>query len=199
MKSRVAEKILEDAEQEVRKIQEDLVRREQELAKAHQHGETQHREKLEAELEDSLSTEVNRLLAMTGLEMKKERLKAKTAMVEQVLDQCRARIRNDKDLYVRFLKAMVVKGALTGHEEVLLSGEDLRVLGSDFIMDLNRALEEHTGLKGNLRLTEPAEDLGGGLILKDGPIAFNATLSQAVRTVAERCQVALVKTLFPEE
>lgn len=198
MKSRVSEKILEDAEKTVQEIQKDLVRKERELFEAHQLVERKLREQLDAELEERVATEVNRLLAMTGLELKKERLQAKTEMVERVLDRCRTEIRNNRDLYLRFLKAMVVKGAISGEEEVILSEEDIHGLGPEVVKELNRAVEEQRGLAGHLRLAASQNGFNGGLILRDGLVTFNASLDQAVRTVAENRKVALVKTLFPK-
>lgn len=199
MKSRVAEKILDDADRRAREIGEEARRQVETLIREHDQERARLSQALEEELARGVQAEVDRRIALADVAMQNERLRVRRDILDRVIDRCRNALTEDRDLYRRFLAAMVVRGARTGREEVLMGADDIKALGPDLLGDLNRALEEKTNLPGRLTLSASSDDPGGGLLLKDGAVTFNASLDQALRTLIDRHFETFLQRLFPAE
>jgi len=195
----VAEKILADAESTVKQMQADLLQKEQEVTAEHEAEKKRMQEAYDKRLSEMLEAEKERAIARVEMELKKELLKMKIDMVADVVVRCVRAIEDDAELYRQFLVTMAVKGSLTGKEEVILSDNDKQAYGDDFINELNRALEEKTGLKGDLTMSDESRPIRSGLVLKQGDVEFNGSVETAVRTIAERHRVEIAQILFPKE
>jgi len=190
----VTEKILADARAEADKITDEAREKEKaEQAKFSEqldeyHGQTEMLAKKAGEDEKA------HLLAAARMEIAKELLAEKRKILDEVFEQARQQLRSQPDEdYYKLMTRLILEAVETGDEEVIVDNNEKRI-DQKFIKQINRELGP--GYKGNLRLAEERQDLGGGFILRRGKIkndfSFEVLLSQA----REKLEIELAKELF---
>ncbi|RKY09408.1 MAG: hypothetical protein DRP65_07850 [Planctomycetota bacterium] len=137
-----------------------------------------------------------RMLAAANMEIKKEYLAAKVALLDEVFEKVRHRIKelSDKE-YETFITSLVTKAVESGDEEVLIGSDEKRIDHS-LIKQINRKLGP--GYKGNLQLAEDRIDIDGGFILRRGKICVNASIEVLLAAARDKFEIELAEELFAE-
>ncbi|MBR6114953.1 MAG: V-type ATP synthase subunit E [Oscillospiraceae bacterium] len=145
---------------------------------------------------ESADQRVQRQERTARLEARKDILGLKQQLVSAAYDKAKeAILALDTDKYVAFLAKQACAAALTGSEEVILSGKDRAALGGKIIAAANAALAER-GLPGELRLSDETRPISGGLVLRRGSIEVNCTLDKLLEMSRGSLDAEVASVLF---
>jgi len=134
------------------------------------------------------------LLAAGRMDIAKEFLGEKRKILDEVFAQARQQLRNLPDeKYCKFMTKLMLEAVETGDEEVIVDNEETRI-DQKFIKQINRELGP--GYKGNLRLADEKQNLGGGFILKRGGIKNNVSFDVLLAQARKELEIELAKELF---
>lgn len=81
----------------------------------------------------------------------------------------------------------------TGEEEIIIDKNENRI-DREFVSKVNQDLG--SDYRGNLRLSEQKQDLGGGFILKHGKIKTNVSVGVLLDQARKELEIELAKELF---
>ena len=190
----VIEKILSDAEAEAQKIKK-------------QAEETQAAE--QAKLDEQLSEfkkqtdmlaqkageeKKAHLLAAARMNIAKQLLAEKRKILDEVFAQTQEQIENLLDeQYCELMTRLMLQAVETGDEEIVIDKNENRI-DHKFIKQINHKLGP--GYKGNLRLSDEKQDLGGGFILRRGKIKTNVSIEVLLAQARKELEIELAKELF---
>jgi V/A-type H+-transporting ATPase subunit E len=190
----VTDKILADAKAEADKITEEG--REKEAAEQTELDEQlrQYQEQTQALAEKAGQDKRAHLLAAARMEIARQLLAEKRKMIDDVFDQAHQQLRSlsDED-YSRLCTRLMLDAVETGDEEVIVDKNEWRI-NFDFVKNVNRELGP--GYKGNLRLADEKQDLGGGFILRRGKIKNNVSFEVLLNQARKELEIELAKDLF---
>ncbi|MBA7613814.1 V-type proton ATPase subunit E [subsurface metagenome] len=190
----VVEKILSDAKAEAEKIKKQA--EEKEAAEQAKLGEQldKYKKQTEALAQKAGKDKKLHLLAAARMDIAKEFLVEKRRILDEVFAQARERLQNLPDDDYRKLMTKLMLGAVeTGDEEVIIDKEETRI-DQAFIEQVNSKLAP--GQKGNLRLADERQNLGGGFILRRGKIKNNVSLEVLLAQARKELEIELAKELF---
>lgn len=193
---RIKNKILEDAKAKAQAILEQANREaEVILAEAFKTAEKNTADALK--LAEAEGAEVHRrLIAVAGLEGRKEILRAKQEVVDNAFKQAMNKISNLPDAeYQELLENMIVDAASSGNGEILLSQKDSGRVDSRFTDNINRKLKD-SGKTGGLILAKEMISTAGGFVLRYGDMEINGTLEILFGMLRPQLESEVVKTLF---
>jgi len=137
-----------------------------------------------------------RMLAAANMEIKKEYLAAKVALLDEVFGKVRQRIKelSDKE-YEGFITSLMINAVQSGDEQVVVGAGEKRI-GHGLIKQINRKLSP--GYKGNLQLAQDRADIDGGFILRRGKIQVNASIEVLLAEARDKFEMELAEELFAE-
>ena len=190
----VVEKILSDARAEAEKIKKQAD--EKEAAEQAKLGEKldKYKKQTEALAQKAGKDKKLHLLAAARMDIAKEYLAEKRKILDKVFVQAREQLQNLPDDDYRRLMTKLMLGAVeTGDEEVIIDKEETRI-DQAFIKQVNRELGP--GYKGNLRLSNERQNLGGGFVLRRGKIKNNVSLEVLLAQARKELEIELAKELF---
>lgn len=137
-----------------------------------------------------------RLIAVSELESRKQKLKAKQEMVDEAFSKALDKLGKLPQVeYQTILSEMIVNSITSGDEEIILRPSDKTQLSRDFIDDINKKLAAK-GIKGNVRLSEESRDIKSGFILKSGDIEINNSFEAIIRMKRDEIEPDVIKMLF---
>ena len=99
-----------------------------------------------------------------------------------------------EDRYVDFLARQAAAAAVSGREELILSGED-RKIGAAVVRQAN-ALAAERGLPGELTLSEESRAFNGGVVLRSGAVEVNCTLDSLLEMSRGAMDAEVARILF---
>ncbi len=190
----VVAKILADAKAEAEKIktqaQEKLAAEQAKLDEQL----ARYKEQTDALAQKAGEDEKSHLLAAARMQIAKELLIEKRRILDEVFEQAREQLQNLPDDQYRQLITDLILGAVeTGEEEVIVDKDENRI--DQEMLDLvNQQLAYEN--KGNLRLSDQRQDLGGGFILKRGRIRTNVSVEVLLAQARRELEMELAKELF---
>lgn len=195
---RISKRILDDARAEAARIIDEARERARSLKE-------DRLEQVEAENERHYNESVimakerkQRMLAMAGLEMRKDALAAKQQLIDDVMEKVKEAIMvMPRDEYRHIVSKMLLESA-QGHEEVYFSVVDEGRLDQSIVDEVNNLLRAG-GKKGELRLSPKREEFHGGFILRTGAMEINNTFGALIRTSRDEVESELARILFKEE
>jgi vacuolar-type H+-ATPase subunit E/Vma4 len=134
------------------------------------------------------------LLAAARMDIAKEYLAEKRKILDEVFAQAQMQLQNlpDED-YHKFMTKLMLEVVETGDEEVIIDNNETRI-DQEFIKQINRKLGP--GYKGNLRLADERQNIGGGFILRRGRIKNNVSLKVLLAQARKELEIELAKGLF---
>ena len=137
-----------------------------------------------------------RMLATARMDIGKELLAVKVALLEEVFTKADEQIKalGDQE-YQQLIGDLMVKAVETGEEEVVIGKEESRI-NEDLVNSINQKLSGES--KGNLRLADDRADIAGGFILRRGKIQVNASTEVLFSEVREQLESELCNELFGE-
>ena len=138
-----------------------------------------------------------RMLATANMEIKKEYLAAKVALLDEVFGKVRERIKGLSDSeYENLISSLMTKAVESGDEQVIVGAAEERIDHS-LIKQVNRKLRP--GYKGNLSLAQERANIGAGFILKRGKIQVNVSIDVLLTEARDKFEMELAEELFAEE
>ncbi|HIJ66931.1 MAG TPA: hypothetical protein HPP87_00105 [Planctomycetes bacterium] len=135
-----------------------------------------------------------RMLATAKMEIRKEILRAKNALLDEVIEKVGQRIKQLSDEENESLiTSLMTKAVQSGDEEVLVGAGEKRI-GHEMIKQINRKLGP--GYKGNIQLVRERADIEGGFILRRGRIRINASVEVLLAAARDKFEMELAEELF---
>ncbi len=193
------------AEEVIGKILADAATEAEKIKKQAQETQAQQRAKLDEQLaEYKKQTEVLaqkaakdkklHLLAAARMDIAKQFLAEKRKILDDLFQRAsQMLLKMPDDDYCGFMEKLMLDAVETGDEEVIVDGKE-KSIDHKFIKDVNRKLGP--GFKGNLRLSDDKEDIGGGFVLKRGKIKNNLSLDVLLARARRELEIELAKELF---
>lgn len=137
-----------------------------------------------------------RMLAVAGLEGRKEILRAKQDMIDAAFDAALSKVCSlpDKE-YQMLLERMITDAAGDEGGEILLSQKDAKRMDDSFICNINKRLGS-AGKRGTVFLSEQNIAAVGGFKLKRGEMEINGTLEIVFGMLRPELEQEVVKILF---
>ena len=120
-------------------------------------------ERKAADMRKRMKIEIN-------LETRKELLKARMALIDQVFEEAKESLYSDEERYKQFVEDRIFKTAEEGNEKIVFSEDDHERFGEglqQIIASANERLYDNDR-KGELVLTNEKGEFKGGFILKKG-------------------------------
>ena len=190
----VTEKILADAKAEAEKIKKQADEKEAaEQAKLDEQLD-EYKNQTDTLAKKAAKDKKLHLLAAARMDIAKEYLAEKRKILDEVFAQARQQLQNLPDEeYRRFMTKLMLEAVETGDEEIIVDNNEKRI-DQSFIKHLNRKLGP--GYKGNLRLADQRQNLGGGFILKRGRIKNNISFDVLLTQARKELEIELAKELF---
>jgi V/A-type H+-transporting ATPase subunit E len=194
---RINQKIMADAEAEVKKIDAEAERAVGEL-RDRTAGEVAGIEKRARDEAAAAALEQKeRMISRAQAEMRKGLLAEKQKMIDRVFDKALKSVTGLPDgQYAALMKKLLLDGVETGDEEVIVADADGRRNWSDILAGVNRELSA-AGKKGRLALSEERRSMAGGFILRKGKHEGNCDVAQVLRGLREELESDIVRSLFP--
>lgn len=190
----VINKILADARAEAEKIRKQAEEREAaEQAKLDEQL-AKFEEQTKAMADKAAADERSQRLAVARMEAAREYLAGKAALLDDVFAQARQRLQQLPDNEYRELMVRLMLAAVdSGEEEVITGKGDARV-DQKLVTEVNDKLKGRG--RGNLKLSDEKENLGGGFILRHGRIRTNVSINVLVARARQDLEIELAKDLF---
>ena len=124
----------------------------------------------------------------------KELLAEKRKILDELFEQARQKLLSLPDeQYSELMTKLMLDAVETGDEEVIVDHNENRI-NQEFIKQINRRLGP--GYKGNLRLSQQKNNLGGGFIFKRGKIKNNLSFEVLLARARKELEIELAKDLF---
>lgn len=192
---KLVESILNEANSEAKNI----------LAEAQQRKEHQH-QKMQIAAENKTKEILNaaikqgeenkkRMLAVYGLELRKEQLKEKRMLLDEVYAKAMHTIINlPKEEYLKLVSNLLLNTVSTGSEEVILSKNE-KFIDLAFLNGVNKMLADN-GKKGALHFGHEKADINGGFILVEGGLFVNCSFDMVIKELRDKTEMHTAQILF---
>ena len=133
-----------------------------------------------------------RLIAMAGMEGRKEMLAAKQEMLGKAFDLALDKLCDLPDEeYIALLVRLALNAGATGREQLIFSQKDRTRVGKAVVTALNDKLPN-----GSMTLSEKTRPMRGGFILSDGDVEVNCAFETLVRLQRSEIAGDVTKALF---
>lgn len=194
----ITSKIAAKANREAERILDEVRRECEELRTEAQSGiEKRTAAALERATAEAASAE-ERLVAAAELDAKKRELTARQEAITAVLDKAiEALAEADEVTYVALLQTMLRQASFDGEADLFVSKKDYGLVQRN-LATLQGAIDQ-AGSSLKLKLSQEPRELGGGFVLRQGKIEFNASPSSIKRSREEELRAAASEILFADE
>ncbi|MFN3966427.1 MAG: V-type ATP synthase subunit E [Endomicrobiia bacterium] len=191
----ILRKIEQDAQEKIQEIEKSLLEEKNKISELTEKKISEIRKKLESEFQNKISQEKNMLTVQSNIEFKKKVLLEKNKIIDRAFSIAIEKIKNHKE-YKNFLKNLIMNNISTGTEEIIVSENDRKKLGENFINEINSELKKRN-LKGELKLL--TGEISSGFIIKNGKKEINSTIEMLVNKKREELEPEVKKILFKDE
>ncbi len=190
----VLEKILSDANREVSEIKKLAGEKQAADEAEHKRQLEQYHKETEILSQKAGQDKRSHLLAAARMEIAKQLLAEKAAILEEVFSQAQTELKKLSDAdYTKLCNKLMLEAVETGDEEVIVDENEIRI-DQEFIKNINRELG--TGFKGNLRLSNQKRSIGGGFLLRRGRITTNVSFDVLISQARSNLEIELANDLF---
>ncbi len=192
----VVEKILSDAHGEADKIKAEAQEKGAQSDSKVQEELAAFRAETERLAGTAAADRKSRMSANARMEVRKEYLAAKHALLDEVFVKANEQISRLPDAeYQKLIMGLMVKAVQTGDEEVVVGRNETRI-NERLIKDVNRRLGP--GYRGNLRMASDKADISSGFILRRGKVQVNVSMDVLVAQAREALEMEITSALFGE-
>ena len=130
-------------------------------------------------------TAEERIVASAELDAKKHELAARQEAITQVLDRAIEKLTlSDEKTHLAFLQGKLEQAPFHGEAELIVSEKDHQFIKAN-LSALQTALEK-AGRTLTIRLSSETREMGGGFVLRQGKIEFNASFASIRRSKSRR-------------
>jgi vacuolar-type H+-ATPase subunit E/Vma4 len=179
-----ADDIIREAERQAARIRGEYAKRSAELG-----------ESLRAYAEKKAGEAGRRLVVNEQLELKKALLAKKREILARIYDDARKRIEGLGDgESAGIIREMILENAVSGREEIVVSGRQSRIFDGKFLDSLN------SGFKGGgaFTLAEEKGRFPWGVVLREGRRVVDLSLDVVFEQLREKVEPRIAALLFPE-
>ena len=194
--NKVSTKIISDAEARVREIEAGYAESALRLENEHRAAMHEREKQLTRDLDELRRTETRKYDALLSIERSKYLITAKWNIISGLRAEAQETIRQDRALYRQYLESTIVRGAVTGREEIIVSDEDRKLFNDGYLADLNRKVAAAIGHDASLRLSPETRETGGGVFLSESRVEINATLNNVIQSVFDDFLLEVAGLLF---
>ena len=129
------------------------------------------------------------------LQGRKDALALKQSILERAYDRAKEKLLAlPEQEYTAFLSAQAGNAAVTGHEQVVVNGQD-RSMGEEIVRGANAILAKR-GLPAGLTLSDESGDFSGGLKLREGSVEVNCTVDTLLALSRNGLDAEIASVLF---
>ena len=152
-------------------------------------GELEERARKKAEEEE------RRLIVNEQLELRKQLLEKKREILDGLYDRAKGEMEKlDAGEYLDLVKRMILGGAVSGNEEIVVANGQEKLFDKVFLDALNRENELGEGF----RLAENPGDFSWGVVLREGRRTVDLTLGVLMEQLRERIESEIAPMLFSD-
>ncbi len=193
---KIKEKILEDAKSKALSIEEQAKKEAQDILDKASYEAGLKKEAILKEAENEGMETYKRMMAVAGLEGRKETLRTKQDAINAAFAKALDRVCSLPDSeYQRLLEDMIVNAAVDGGGEIFLSQKDASRMDKSFISNIN----QRVGISGKSGIwslsAQPVKTIGG-FVLKSGEMEINSTFEIVFGMLRTELEGDVVKILF---
>ena len=190
----VVEKILADAKAQAEKIKSEANQKDaDDQAKFNQQLD-EFKKQTEIIAQKAANDEKLHLLAAARMDIAGQSLAEKNKILDEVFTQARRQLQNlPDDEYQKLCSKLTLAAVETGNEEVIIDKNETRI-DQAFIDQINKKFNSKS--KGNLKLSDKRQNIGGGFILKRGRIKNNVSFDVLLAQARKELEIELAKELF---
>lgn len=192
-----------DAQQVIDKIVSDANKRADEIKQQASRQAQQAEEEFKKELSDfqkqtdqlaekAAENKKAHILASARMDAAKQKLAEKRKILDKVFEQAKQKIQQLPDQEYRNLIKNLMSEAVESGDETVIAGKDDQRINGELIEQVNNEL----GDKGNLKLSEQREAIGGGFILRREKIQKNVSLPVLIAQAREELEIEIAQDLF---
>jgi V/A-type H+-transporting ATPase subunit E len=192
----VVEKILADARAEAEKINKQAGDKEAaEQAKLKEQLD-EYDKQTEVLAKKAGEDEESHILAGARMDIAKQFLAEKRKILDEVFGQASQQLQKLPDEeYRRLCTKLMLETVETGDEEVIVDKNEKRI-DQGLVNRVNQQLSSKD--KGNLKLSEEKQELGGGFVLRRGKIKTNVSVGVLLDQARKELEIDLAKELFKD-
>ncbi len=196
--AKIKERILEEAREEKQKLVENAQAQARDIKAKYEHKAKEMFNDILDKAGKDAEEKKRRRLSMAQLENRKALLQAKQQIIDEVFEEAKAKIKKLPDEnYQALIADMLIKSAITGNEEVVISEHDKNRITQDFLAKVNKTLND-SGKQGNLKISKTPGRMIGGFILKSEDLEVNNTFDSLINMEREELETEIAKILFEE-
>lgn len=193
---KITARILADAVAEAARLKEESDREAAGITEEYQAEADQKFSVLMDEAKAKADNVKEQLLSAARLEMNKQVLNVKQELMDEAFRKAGERLRAlPEEEYLALLVKLAEKACRTGAEQIILNAQDREKYGVRAAALTNEKLAAE-GKKAEITLSELSYPIDGGLVLKDGAIEVNCSISALVETRREELSVEAAQYLF---
>lgn len=137
-----------------------------------------------------------RILQIADLEARKIILSAKRDVISDTFEQARQKL-DGMENYSDLIQKMLLAGVETGEEEVVVSADDKKKIGSKLIASVNSELKIQ-GKKGKLSLAKDDAPITGGFILRRGKVEMDSSFTSLIKSQKDELEIKVAEILFSQ-
>lgn len=190
----VVEKILADAKAQAEKIKSEANRKDADDHAKFDQQLDEYKKQTEIIAQKAANDKKLHLLAAARMDIAGQSLTEKNKILDEVFARARRQLQSLPDEEYRMLCSKLMLVAFeTGDEKVIIDKKETRI-DQAFINRINKQLSSNS--KGNLKLSDERQDLGGGFILKRGKIKNNVSFEVLLAQARKELEIELAKQLF---
>lgn len=190
----VVEKILSEARQEAQRILSEAQEQARQKRQALEESLKAYRAETDKLAEQAAEDKRARMLAAARMNLQKQILAAKRALLQEVFEKARQQINAMEDgPYLELMGRLLMQAVATGDEEVIVGKNETRIT-PEFLKQINKKLGP--GYKGNLRPAPEKADLDGGFLLRRGKVQVNCSTGVLLEQIREETEIELADKLF---
>lgn len=193
---KIKTKIIEDANVRARNIEEQAKQEALAITEQACSDAVQKRMELMQKAEANAVESHKRLIAVAGLEGRKEILRAKQEMINAAFQKALEKVCQIEDQdYQKLLERMITDAAGNEIGEILLSEKDSKRVDNRFVSNINKRISD-AGKKGLLKLSDQFIKTAGGFVLKSGEMEINSTFEILFGMLRTELESDVVRMLF---
>lgn len=193
---KIKTKIIEDANVRARNIEEQAKQEALAITEQACSDAAQKRAELMRKAEADAVESHKRLIAVAGLEGRKEILRAKQEMINAAFQKALEKVCQIEDQdYQKLLERMITDAAGNEIGEILLSEKDSKRVDNRFVSNINKRISD-VGKKGLLKLSDQFIKTAGGFVLKSGEMEINSTFEILFGMLRTELESDVVRMLF---
>ncbi len=190
----VTEKILAEANAEAEKIKSEAEQKQTEEQAKLDEQLAEYKKRTKDLIEKAAKDEKSHILAATKMALAKQFLAEKRKILDEVFATALKQLQNLPDeQYRNLMTKLMLESTETGEEQVIIDKNEKRI-DQQLIDKVNEQLSPDK--KGNLKLSEVKEEIGGGFILRRDKIKTNVTFDILLNKARNDLEIELAKQLF---